>query len=183
MAGNLKQTIMEKYRKYKTVLMVIGILLISTAINGVFTGILVHPLYHYEPTKARVYDVKSTLRVEHWNDPVQFVELTLNSTFIDDQYKGFMVKEVYGFVNSNTNLNATFHHIYLVISIPQEAYEYFWQIECYWRVEEHEGIEQKSDNRFEFNGFDYIIEIDITREMNKDDVPERVESTVTLYSR
>lgn len=176
----LKKPTLSMFKKKRLVFLFSILFPIIT--STVITVIVVSPLYHYDPSKDRIYNVRSSIRVEHWVGEPEYILMGLDDCYVSDQ--NFMTKGFYSFSNNSNGLNATFHHIYLITLVPSEAYKYFWEIQITWIIDGTENTIKKSSGSFLFNGFDYISEIDITQAMNKlNNVPQKVELTVTMYSR
>ena len=140
-------------------------------------------LLNYNPSMSKVYDLSCALEVEHFNGTKQYIVLPLVDTIILDNSTARLSKQEYSFVNGAIDLNASFSYIYVLYFVPEEAFNYFQEIECYWSVDDSSGVKKKSSNGFYFNGKDYLARIDITNSMWKEDVPDLVETHVRLYSR
>lgn len=164
-------------------ILILGIIILPIGFSIIYFELKLAPIFNYDPNMAKKHDVRAKLRIQHLNGTVHWINL------IEDKYEKIddpeqrITKLSYEFSNSQLRLNATFSLVELTIFVPEEGYEYFLEIEIEWHVENNAGYGKKSAGAFTYNGRDYVSELDITNVMWKDDVPDTVESKVTLYSR
>lgn len=165
------------------VILILGIIILPIGFSIIYFELKLAPIFRYDPNMAKKYDVRAKLRVQHLNGTVHWISLVEDKYEEIDNPEQRITKLIYEFSNSQLKLNATFSLIELMIYVPEEGYEYFLEIEIEWHIEDDAGYGKKSAGAFTYNGHEYISELDLTNAMWKDNVPDTIESKVTLYSR
>lgn len=168
---------------YKEFVVLTSIVLISILANIFYVEWRFGGLLNYDENMARKHDIRSELRVNHYNGTTSWFALE-EISFINSNNPDIGITiQTYWFIKSDVNLNATFSQAYIVVYIPEDVYTYINEIECSWKVKDTTGLDKRSEGGFKPNGVDYIKNIDISKFMLGEDVPNLVENKVTLYSR
>jgi len=176
----------KKLIRYRYVITVLASMGLSLFVAVVYVDVTVGPILKYDSSMAITHEIKVKILVNHFNGSVQWIDpdfITIPDIYNDPSNK--FTKETYTFSIDTSGLNKTWQQdgILIYYFIDESAYIYFAEIECYWRVEDKEGLLKKSSGGFTFNGSDYIKIANIDSAMNKDNVPDMVQTEITLYSR
>lgn len=151
----------------------------------VSASILTDIKYQYDPTKLGNYEVSVVMELQYFSaDEPTWIDVPNNASRNIDEPTKMFYGQRYLFLMDDLDINASWSYLVIHYFVEVLAYENFYEIECKWRVEGVQKKLSKHSQDFIFNGVGYeAVDPRIENEMFKDNVPNRVEAEINLYSR